>query len=68
MTSQDTPLEIKIFDINGSLVYSQKGYARAYLKNRELIDFPEDKLHNGVYIAVISGYRATKQIKFAVEK
>lgn len=68
MTSQDTPIEIKIFDINGSLVYSQKAYARAYLRNRELIDFPEDRLHNGVYIAVISGYRDTKQIKFAVEK
>jgi len=68
MTSQDTPIDIKIFDINGSLIYSQKAYARAYLRNHELIDFPEDRLHNGVYIAVISGYRATKQIKFAVEK
>lgn len=46
----------------------KKAYARAYLRNRELIDFPEDRLHNGVYIAVISGYRDTKQIKFAVEK
>ncbi|MBW6514521.1 MAG: T9SS type A sorting domain-containing protein [Candidatus Syntrophosphaera sp.] len=68
MTNRDTPIEIRIFDINGSLVYKQKGEAKAYLRNREAIEIPAEKLRSGVYIAVVSGDRASRQLKFAVEK
>lgn len=68
MTSRDTGLEVKIFDINGSLIYSQKSTAKAYLRNRDQITLPADKLHSGVYICVVSGDRDSRSIKFAVEK
>ncbi len=68
MTSEDTPFEFRIFDIAGKLVYQQKSFAYAYLRNRELVDFPVDKLSSGVYIAVICADRESKRIKFAIEK
>lgn len=68
MTSRDTPIEVKIFDINGSLIYSQKGQTRAYLHNRDLIQIPAGKLRSGVYIAVVSGDTESRRLKFAVEK
>jgi M6 family metalloprotease-like protein len=68
MTSKDTPLEVKIFDINGGLVYVEKSNAKAYLRNRQVIDLPESRLHSGVYIAIVSGDRASRSLKFAVER
>jgi M6 family metalloprotease-like protein len=68
MTNRDTEFEVKIFDINGSLIYKQTGQAKAYLRNRDLIDLPESKMHSGVYIAVISANLDSCKLKFAVEK
>lgn len=68
MTTRDTPLDIRIYDISGTLVYRQMGQARAYLRNRELIDIPAAKLASGVYIVVIKSSTDSTRIKFAVEK
>jgi len=68
MTSRDTALEVKIFDINGSLIYRQSSTAKAWLRNRDVIDLPADRLRSGVYICVVSGDRDSRSIKFAVEK
>jgi M6 family metalloprotease-like protein len=68
MTSRDTDFELKIFDIKGRLVYRQKAFAKAYLRNRQLIDLPEAKLASGVYIAVVCADTRSKRIKFAIEK
>lgn len=68
MTNRDTDFTLKIFDINGTLIYTQKSHAKAYLRNRDLIDIPEGKFHSGVYIAVISADTDSHRLKFAVEK
>jgi len=68
MTSRDTELELSIYDISGTLVYRQKGYAKAYLKNLDIFDLPADKLCSGVYIAIIKSSTDSKRLKFAVEK
>lgn len=68
MPSEDCEVELSIFDISGSMVYRQKGIAKAYLKNLELFDIPAAKLSSGVYIAVVKSPRDTIRLKFAVEK
>ena len=68
MTSRDTELELSIYDISGTLVYRQKGYAKAYLKNLDIFDIPADKLCSGVYIAIIKSSTSSKRLKFAIEK
>lgn len=68
MTSKDSELEVRIFDIKGNLIHSQKGQAKAYLRNRDLIQIPAEKLGSGVYIAVVSAGKQSRSIKFAVEK
>ncbi|PKN79500.1 MAG: hypothetical protein CVU48_05195, partial [Candidatus Cloacimonetes bacterium HGW-Cloacimonetes-1] len=68
MTSQDTQIKVKIFDISGALVYQQQGNAKAFLQNREIISIPADKLSSGVYIAIVSGNGESVKLKFAVEK
>lgn len=68
MTNRDAEVEIKIFDVSGVLVYRQKAIARAYLRNREIIDIPETKLGNGVYIVTVSANKDTIRTKFAVQK
>lgn len=68
MTNRDTPLEVQIFDIGGNLVYSQKSVARAYLRNREAIRIPAERLASGVYITVVKAGKESRRLKFAVEK
>ncbi len=68
MTSRDTPLEVKIFDVNGSLICNQTSTAKAWLRNRDLIQIPADQMRSGVYFCVVSGDRDARTIKFAVEK
>lgn len=68
MTSRDTDILVRIFDISGKLVYTQKGRCQAYLRNRDVIDLPLEKLSSGVYIAVISGSGESVHHKFAIEK
>ena len=68
MTSRDAELELSIFDISGTLVYRQKGFAKAYLKNLDIFNIPTDKLCSGVYIAILKSSEGRKRIKFAIEK
>ncbi|MGC9361748.1 MAG: immune inhibitor A domain-containing protein [Candidatus Syntrophosphaera sp.] len=68
MTNRDTYIDLKIFDINGSLIHSQRGEAKAYLRNREILAIPAGRLHSGVYIAVVSADSDSHRLKFAVEK
>ncbi|MDP2172238.1 MAG: M6 family metalloprotease domain-containing protein [Candidatus Cloacimonadaceae bacterium] len=68
MTNRDAEVEIEIYDVSGALVYRQKAFARAYLRNREIIDIPEAKLGNGVYIVVVSANKQSIRTKFAVQK
>lgn len=68
MTSKDAELELNIYDVSGSLVYTKKGYTKAYLRNREVIPMPSHKLSSGVYFAVIKAGKETQTLKFAVEK
>jgi len=68
MTSRNTQLNLKIYDISGALVYSGTGMAKAYLQNRDLFILPAGKLHSGIYIAVVSSDRGHINLKFAVEK
>ncbi|HOH78544.1 MAG TPA: T9SS type A sorting domain-containing protein [Candidatus Cloacimonadota bacterium] len=67
MTNRDTPLEVQIFDIGGKVIFEQKSIARAYLRNREAIRIPVEKLASGVYITVVKAGKETKRLKFAVE-
>lgn len=68
MTSRDTGLELKVYDISGALIYQNKGTARAYLQNRELFKLPAHRMRSGVYLAVVSAGKEHVQLKFAVEK
>lgn len=68
MTSRDTPLNLKVYDISGMLVYQNKGLAKAYLQNRELFNLPASRLRSGIYIAVVSAAKDQVTLKFAVEK
>lgn len=68
MTNRDADFVLRIYDISGSLVHTQKGTVKAYLRNRQPIVIPKDKLSSGVYIAVIAADLESYRIKFAVEK
>jgi len=68
MTNRDTPLDVRIYDISGNLVFSQKSVAKAYLRNRETIRIPAERLASGVYITVVKAGKESRRLKFAVEK
>jgi M6 family metalloprotease-like protein len=68
MTSSDAKVDITVHDIRGNRIFEKKIQCRAWLKNREQVDFPVDHLSGGVYIAVIKSGNDIKRIKFAVEK
>lgn len=68
MTNTDAALDVRIYDIGGNLVFSEKGRTKAYLKNRKAINIPAHKLKTGVYIAVVKANNESRRIKFAVEK
>lgn len=68
MTSRDAKVEVTIHDISGKLLFQKDIQCRAWLKNREQVDFKVDHLSSGVYIAVIKSGNNIKRIKFAVEK
>jgi len=57
MTNRDTPLDVRIYDISGNLVFSQKSVAKAYLRNRETIRIPAERLASGVYITVVKSWQ-----------
>ncbi len=68
MTSESAKVDVSVFDISGKLLYRKNVICQAYLKNRELVDFPVDQISSGVYIAVMKSGNNIKRIKFAVEK
>lgn len=68
MTSRDAAVEVSVFDITGKKLYRKNVSCMAYLRNRELVDFPVEDLSSGVYIAVLKSGDTVKRIKFAVEK
>ncbi len=68
MTSRDVNVDVSIHDISGAEIFQKKIQCKAWLKNRERVDFPVDHLSSGVYIAVFKSGNNIKRIKFAVEK
>lgn len=68
MPTQDTEIELAIYDITGNLVYKQKAMAYAYLRNLESFSIPAQKLTSGVYFAIIKGGGETHRLRFGVEK
>jgi len=68
MTSRNAKVEVTVHNISGNMIFQKKIECQAWLKNRELVDFPVDHLSSGVYIAVIKSGNDIKRIKFAVEK
>ncbi len=68
MTNQDALLDLRIYDIGGTLVYSRRALAKAYLRNRDIFDIPAASWSSGVYIAVISTGSESRRLRFAIEK
>ncbi len=68
MTSRDARVEVSVFDIAGKLLYRSKVDCRAYLRNREVVDFPVSRLASGIYFAVLKSGDNVIRIKFAIEK
>ncbi|MDD4309628.1 MAG: M6 family metalloprotease domain-containing protein [Candidatus Cloacimonetes bacterium] len=68
MPSEDCEVELSIFDISGTLVFRQKSFAKAYLKNLDIFSIPSEKLCSGVYLAIVKSPRESKRLKFAIEK
>ena len=68
MPTIDTKVELKIYDLSGSLVYERTGLAYAYLRNMDVFDIPARKLSSGIYIAVLKGRGQTLQLRFGIEK
>ena len=68
MTTTDTQVELKIFDISGNMVHQQTGLAYAYLRNLDIFDIPAHNLSSGIYIAVLKGGGQTLQLRFGIEK
>lgn len=68
MTSQDASVEVSVYNIRGTKLFEQKVICKAWLRNREAIDFPVDHLSSGVYLAVLKSGNHIKRFKFAVEK
>ncbi len=68
MTSEDGPVELKIYDVSGALVFSQRAIAKAYLRNREIFSIPAARLASGVYLATVKAGNDVKSLRFAIEK
>lgn len=68
MPTEDTTLELSIYDISGALLFRQSSPVKAYLKNQDAFNIPVEKLSSGVYIAVIKNDDVSKRFKFSVEK
>ncbi len=68
MTSRDAEVEVSVFDIAGKKIFRKNVLCKAWLRNKELVDFPVDRLASGVYIAVLKSGSEVKRIKFALEK
>jgi M6 family metalloprotease-like protein len=68
MPTEDIPVELKIFDISGKMVYQHSALAYGYLRNLEIFDIPVHKLSSGIYIAIVSSGGETHRLRFGIEK
>ncbi len=68
MVSKNTPVELKIFDISGRMIFKDEYYCHAYVDNRDLVFKRIEDLSTGIYIAVLKAKSETMEIRFAVEK
>lgn len=66
MTSADTRVEIKIFDIAGNIIHKNKIDCQAYLKKSLLI--PAEDFSSGIYFALLKTRGKVMKLNFAVEK
>jgi hypothetical protein len=66
MTGIDTEVKLKVFDIAGNLVLSEKEYCTAYIKNSIFIN--AENLASGIYFANLTAGGEIMKLKFAIEK
>lgn len=68
MPTQDLEIELAIFDISGNLVFKDRAFAYAYLRNMEIFEIPADKLSSGIYLAIVKGGGEKHLLRFGIEK
>ena len=68
MVSEDTEVELNVFDVAGNLIFSSKKLCYAYLNNRGKFVIEINNLSSGVYFAVIKAQGETIKRKFGIEK
>jgi M6 family metalloprotease-like protein len=66
MTGIDAQVKLRVFDIAGNLVLTDKTYCEAYIDNCILIK--ADKLSSGIYFANLYSRGEVLKLKFAIEK
>lgn len=66
MTSEDTDVQVKIFDTAGNKIYQQVQYCEQYLPGKVNID--AKKWASGVYFAILKAKGEVIKRKFAIEK
>jgi len=68
MINQNLPVEVKIFDISGKLIFKEVQDCQAYTNNRNKVSLDINGLSTGVYFAQLSAKGERLILKFAVEK
>jgi len=66
MTSINTEVKIKIFDIAGNRIFKKNVFCEKNMETGVFID--ADKLASGVYFAIIKAKGEILKKKFAIEK
>lgn len=68
MTSRDTEVHVKVFDIAGNLIFDEQVTCQAYMANRDKLRLDTTELASGVYFALIEAAGEVERIRFAIEK
>ncbi len=68
MVSKTTKVKIKVFDIAGNCIYSEKIECQAYMSNIDKVKLNADKISSGVYFILLQAEGETKKLRFAIEK
>jgi hypothetical protein len=68
MINQNLPVEVKIFDISGKLIFKEVQDCQAYTNNRNKVSLDINGLSTGVYFAQLQAKGERLIMKFAVEK
>lgn len=66
--SQNLPVEVKVFDISGRLIFKEIHDCQAYTNNRNKLSLSIGGFATGVYYAVLKAKGDTLTLPFAVEK